>query len=77
VATDLDSGDLAETTLAWTEVLAKADELSEDHTSSLGVRSLDLLHVAAAVTLGAKTFITCDERQLMPARAAGLRSVRI
>jgi hypothetical protein len=76
VATDLASGDLAETTLAWTEVLAKADELCEDHTSSLGVRSLDLLHVAA-VTLGARTFMTCDERQLMAARAAGLRSVRV
>jgi hypothetical protein len=77
LATDIASGNLAETTLDWTEVLAKADELSEDHTSSLGVRSLDLLHVAAAVTLGARTFITCDERQMMLARASGLKSVRV
>ena len=30
----------------------------------LGVRALDLLHVAAAHTLGASRFLTCDGRQL-------------
>ena len=41
------------------------------------VRSLDLLHVAAAVSLGAKKFLTCDARQLALARAAGLHADKI
>ena len=61
----------------WPDVLQVADELGEKHTAALGVRSLDLLHVAAAVTLGAKKFLTCDARQLALARAAGLRAEKI
>jgi predicted nucleic acid-binding protein len=41
------------------------------------VRTLDLLHVAAAVSLGAKNFITCDGRQLALANAAGLHANKI
>jgi hypothetical protein len=73
MAADLAAGNLIETPLVWPDVLQVADELGEKHTAALGVCSLDLLHVAAAVTLGAKKFITCDVRQLALARAAGLR----
>ena len=77
IASDLAAGNLTETPLMWPEVLLLADELGEKHTAALGVRSLDLLHVAAAVSLGAKTFLTCDGRQLALARAVGLHADKI
>lgn len=54
-------------------MLTLADELGERHTAELGVRNSDLLHVAAAVSLKATIFLTCDQRQLALARAAGLK----
>lgn len=77
ITADLTVGNLIETPLVWPDILVIADELSERHTAALGVRALDLLHVAAAVSLDAKTFLTCDGRQLAVARAAGLRADRI
>ncbi len=70
---DVLAGNLAETPLSWTEVFHTAEKVGENHTARLGVRALDLLHVAAALSLGAKTFLTFDERQLALAQAAGLR----
>jgi predicted nucleic acid-binding protein len=52
---------------------AKAVELSRKHTPVLGVRTLDVFHVACALTLGAKTFFSFDQRQGKLARAVGLR----
>lgn len=77
ITADMAAGNLTETPLVWPDVLRVADELSEKHTVDLGVRSLDLLHVAAAVSLDAKTFLTCDGRQLALARVAGLRANKI
>lgn len=77
MAADLATGNLIETPLVWPDVLQVADLLGEMHTAALGVRSLNLLHVAAAVTLRAKKFLTCDVRQLALARAAGLRAGEI
>jgi predicted nucleic acid-binding protein len=77
VEADLKAGNLEEMPLAWPVVLAIADALGERHTSALGVRTLDLLHVAAAVSLKAKAFLTFDGRQLALARAAGLHPQRV
>jgi predicted nucleic acid-binding protein len=68
---DLVAGNLVEVPLVWPDVLKVADELGEKFTSALGVRTLDLFHVAAAVSLKAKAFLTYDGRQLVLARAAG------
>jgi predicted nucleic acid-binding protein len=46
--------------------------LAQTLTPSLGIRSADLLHLAAALELGATTFYTFDERQHKAAQAAGL-----
>lgn len=51
----------------------RAEMLSEAHTAELGTRSLDVLHVASALALGADTLLTFDRRQAALARAAGLR----
>jgi len=51
----------------------EAEALSLAHTTNLGVRTLDLLHVAAARVLNATHFYTFDTRQHALARAAGLK----
>jgi len=47
--------------------------LSSLHTAHGGHRSLDVLHVATAVHLGAKVFLTFDARQKALAKIAGLK----
>ncbi|MEI8294185.1 MAG: type II toxin-antitoxin system VapC family toxin [bacterium] len=54
-------------------VLRLAGFYSEKHTARSGHRSLDILHVATAVHLGAKEFLTFDERQRSLARRVGLK----
>jgi predicted nucleic acid-binding protein len=46
--------------------------LAHRYCASLGVRTLDTVHVAAALELGADRFWTFDERQARLAEAAGL-----
>lgn len=57
-----------ESTLVWETF----ERLSESHTIALGLPAIDLLHVAQAAVLGAKTFLTFDNRQASLAKAAGL-----
>jgi predicted nucleic acid-binding protein len=54
-------------------VLRLARTYALQRTATGGHRTLDILHVATAVHLGAKTFLTFDERQRKLARYAGLR----
>jgi hypothetical protein len=51
----------------------KAIELAERHSATLGTRSLDLMHVAAALILKADLFLSFDERQRKAAAAEGLK----
>ena len=67
---DLAAGTLYPSPSDWFE---RAEMLSEAHTAELGTRSLDVLHVASALALGADTLLTFDRRQAALARAAGLR----
>lgn len=67
------TGRFLATPMPWDAACARASSLSESHCHRLGVRSFDLLHVAAAVELLAKDFITCDLRQAALAKAAGLK----
>lgn len=55
------------------DVFFEAESLSRRHTAVLGARSLDILHVAAAIRLGVSVFVTHDDRQANVAKAAGLR----
>jgi predicted nucleic acid-binding protein len=50
----------------------KADELSGSYSAVLGCRTLDIIHVAAAVVIGVKEFVTFDRRQGAMAKQAGL-----
>ena len=49
-----------------------ARQLSRRHTAALGTRTLDILHVAAALVLQTDSFYTFDRAQARLARAAGL-----
>src|SRR5262249_1152597 len=65
---------LLELTLDMESVVVRAVELSASHTERLGVRAIDLLHVATALTLKSELFLTSDARQAQLARAEGLRT---
>ena len=70
---DLLNGSLQHTPLNWADALREAERLGEAHLTETGVRSGDLLHVASAVVLGAREFVTFDQRQTKLARRAGLK----
>jgi len=55
------------------EVLAEAKRLSLAHSQSGGHRASDILHVAAALQLGAREFLSFDGNQRKLAKAEGLR----
>jgi predicted nucleic acid-binding protein len=51
---------------------ARARTLALTLTPTVGVRAVDLLHVAAALELGASSLFTFDQKQHRTAQAAGL-----
>lgn len=55
------------------EVIRLADEISQRYTITGGHRSLDILHVAAALVLEAEELLSFDERQRRLAVAEGLK----
>ena len=57
----------------WERVFQRSMGFSRAHTSRLRTRSFDILHVAAAVELGATEFWSLDKRQRLLAREVGLR----
>jgi predicted nucleic acid-binding protein len=75
--TDFVEGRLHQADLLWRAALNQASELSRRHTPTLGTRALDVLHVACALELKLRRFLTFDERQQRLAVAAGLRLVRV
>lgn len=56
------------------DLTIESERLSALHSETLGTRSLDILHVAAALILGASEFLTFDHRQHALALAAGLKA---
>lgn len=57
----------------WEDVWREAEALGTAFTERLGVRSLDLLHVAAARVLGVRALYTFDRRQASLAAVSGLK----
>lgn len=70
---DLADGILAKRDVPQSEVYRKARELSKKYTPVIPARSLDILHTAAALLLGADTLCSLDRRQRDLAKAAGLK----
>lgn len=61
--------------LLWRSTLNHAAELSRTYSPKLGTRSLDVLHVASALELGLKFFVSYDTRQQELARTVGLKTL--
>lgn len=72
---DFAEGRYLQADLLWRAALKRAGELSRKHTAVLGCRSLDVLHVASALELQLRSFVTFDSRQQQLTRAAGLRLI--
>jgi predicted nucleic acid-binding protein len=70
---DLTAGLLEIAAVDWAGVIATAEQLSAQHTSKSGYRGFDVMHVATAMELGAKEFLTFDERQRGLAKGTGLK----
>jgi len=66
-------GSFAETQADWDAVLCRFADLSERFTPRLGCRTLDILHIAFAMELHCRHFVTCDVRQGALAKAVGLK----
>jgi predicted nucleic acid-binding protein len=71
--TDLNTGALVVATADWPDVHRLAETLSKRHTIAGGHRSLDALHVATALHLGAREFLTFDANQRKLAAAEQLK----
>ena len=74
---DFAAGHLEQVDLLWRGALNRAAELSRKHTPRLGTRSLDVLHVACAMELKLRFFMTFDDRQRRLAKVAGLKLVHV
>ena len=57
------------------EVWEKALALARRHSSKLGTKTLDLLHVASAIHLKPDVFYSFDKRQRKLAKAERLRTL--
>jgi predicted nucleic acid-binding protein len=75
ISQDEAEGFLVRSPMNQADHFAKARELSRRHTPTLSCRSLDILHVAAALLAGATRFASFDSKQRTLAHAAGLRSI--
>lgn len=75
--TDFAHGRLDQVGILWRSALNQAAELSRRHTPRFGTRAGDVLHVACALELKLRHFLTFDERQQKLATAAGLRTIRL
>ena len=75
VEADLKAGVLVSPSGEWKDILAAAVKLAEQHTGTIGCRSLDIVHCAAAKVLAASEFISTDSRQKKLAAAMGLNLV--
>lgn len=73
VESDSRNGVLVESAVSWAEVYEITESLSAAHSSELGTRGFDVMHVAAAMALRAERFLSFDKRQKSLARKAGLR----
>jgi len=69
---DLISGAVVVIPAPWPQVHAAAERLSELYTDANGHRCMDILHVATAIELGVREFLTFDGNQKKLAESEGL-----
>lgn len=69
---DLNAGLLTPVPVDWSAVHQRAEAISSAHTLASGHRLADILHVATALQLGVREFLTFDGNQKKLAEAEGL-----
>ena len=69
---DIKDGVYRHAAVEWAEVHKIAERLAFQHTMKGGHRSLDILHIATALHLGAAQFLTFDGNQKKLAELEGL-----
>ncbi len=72
---DFTMGFYRQADLLWRATLNRAASLSCAYSAKLGTRSLDVLHVASALELELRCFVTFDSRQQKLACAVGLKLI--
>ena len=77
LSSDLAARRLIRTGIEWQSVFAEAERLSAIATTGTGVRTIDLLHVAAALNHGASGLVSLDHRQRAAARLASLGVIEL
>jgi predicted nucleic acid-binding protein len=70
---DVDAGRLARPDYDLVEIFIRAERLSAKYSGDFGARSLDVLHVAAALECSCQGFASFDQRQRKIASLAGLK----
>jgi len=75
IESDVAAGVLHMVSVEWDAAWLRCRILADAHAASKGCRTLDVLHVACALPLGADQLVTADGRQASLARKAGLRVV--
>jgi predicted nucleic acid-binding protein len=69
---DLATGVLVTAPIDWADVASHAERLSAQYTWTSGHRTFDILHVATALHLGAREFLTFDANPRKLAQAEGM-----
>ena len=77
IASDFATGRLIRRGVDWRPIHAEAERLSEAVSTAIGVRTIDLLHVAAALKQRASGLVSLDHRQRAAAQAVGLELVEL
>lgn len=77
VARDINDGLLARPPVNWPEVFREARRVSSVITDRSGCRSLDILHIAAALHWHCSLFVSLDDRQMKAAALARLKVVDV
>lgn len=72
IDTQIEKGFFRLVDASQSSIYAKAQELSNKHTPTTATRSLDLMHLAAALLSESQTFLTFDKRQAAVAVSEGL-----
>jgi predicted nucleic acid-binding protein len=70
---DLDSSVTVIVPADWSDVHHIAERLSARHTAARGCRAFDLLHIATALHLDARNFLSFDHHQRKAATSEGLK----
>ena len=59
----------------WPDIFSLSLKMSKSHTPTTGVRALDIMHVAVALSMQADRFFTFDKQQSQLAATAGFQIV--